>query len=635
MNALHEGFAARAARAASFAIPLALGVIAASPEPYWLDSPEFTAAAMTLGVPHPPGHPLYVMLVKPFTLLPIGSIAFRVALASAVFGALASLALFEIALLFIAYAAPALSRRFQAVLAAATALTASVAPGWWFQSVRAEVYSLQALLVLTAFYLFARHSLNREPQGDGALKAGAFVCGLGLANHHFIMLAAIPAAIPRLVALARTRGGTGALKLVARLAGCAALGLLPYLFIPIRSIAGAPVALGGASTPGELAWVVSAKVYQKSMAAQELGGLDARTLDAVFSMMQELGPVLVVSALAGFYLLLRRRGTALAGSMLAALAGVTILLRSVMAFDPFNPDYYGYMQPAVAAIAVAAGVFAAVAIDVLGRALPRGGIVAALLTAATLALPVVHGREAKAAVDLSGFCATRLYYDLALASAEPGSAVLVSYYKPFFALWAARYIDGSRTDLAIVNPQLFGYPGYLRSALGEHPELKRLAHSMIVKGVITEAAISELAYSRPVRVEPSPWVEAAAFRNLLPDGTTYKAFPEPLGTADVTDAASGHFASWRRFYGLLGTGWQEHETWRMLVWSHYLDALFFARRGDREDAKKALDLARNLGTDAPELVDLGALLDKPGKGPIDVAPFMPGFDAVVQPKPDR
>ncbi|MCX5737051.1 MAG: hypothetical protein NTZ61_00855, partial [Proteobacteria bacterium] len=117
-----------------------------------------------------------------------------------------------------------------------------------------------------------------------------------------------------------------------------------------------------------------------------------------------------------------------------------------------------------------------------------------------------------------------LYYDLALASAEPGSAVLVSYYKPFFALWAARYIDGSRTDLTIVNPQLFGYPGYLRSALAEHPELKRLAHAMIVKGEITEAAISELAYSRPVRVEPSPWVEADAFRNLLPEGTTYTAF---------------------------------------------------------------------------------------------------------------
>jgi hypothetical protein len=355
----------------------------------------------------------------------------------------------------------------------------------------------------------------------------------------------------------------------------------------------------------------------------------------VFSMMQELGPVLVVSALAGVYLLIRRRETALAGTMLATLGGVTILMRSLMAFDPFNPDYYGYMQPAVAAIAVAAGAFAAVAIDVLARAMPRGGVVAALLSLSTLALPVAHGRAAKASVDLSEFRATRLYYDLALSSAEPGSAVLVSYYKSFFALWAAPYIDGSRTDLAIVNPQLFGYPGYLRATLAQHPELKRLAHSMIVKGAITEAAISELAYAGPVRVEPSPWVEAAAFKNLLPDGTTYAAFPEPLGIADVTDAATGHFARWRRFYDLLGTGWQEHETWRMLVWSHYLDALFFARRGDRDDARTALELARKLGTDAPELVALGALIDAPGKGPIDVAPFMPGVEPAKGPNDDR
>jgi hypothetical protein len=621
-----DGFAVKAARAAAFGVPLALGVLAASPEPYWLDSPEFTAAAMTLGIPHPPGHPLYVMLVKPFTLLPVGSIAFRVALASATFGALATLALFEIALLFVAYAAPRLPRPLQALLAAATALTAAVAPGWWFQAVRAEVYSLEALLVLTAFYLLARHALDRGREGDGALKIAAFVCGLGLANHHFIMLAALPAAIPRLVALSRSRGGVAVLKLSARLAGFAALGLLPYLFIPIRTIAGAPVALGGASTPGELAWVISAKVYQKSVAAQELTGLDERTLDAVFSMMRELGPVLVVSALAGLYLLLRRRETALAGAMLATLAGVTILLRSLMAFDPYNPDYYGYMQPAVAAIAVAAGVFAAVAIDVLARALPRGLIVAVPLALATLALPIAHGRAARPEVDLSRFRATRLYYDLALATAEPGAAVLVSYYKPFFVLWSAPFVDGSRTDLAIVNPQLFGYPGYLRSTLAAHPELKRLAHSMIVRGAVTEAAIAELAYARPLRVEPSPWVEAPAFRNLLPDGATYAAFAEPLAPADVIDAAPPHFERWRRFYALLGTGWQEHETWRMLVWSHYLDAIYFARRGDREDAKRALELARKLGSDAPELVALGALVEKPGTGPIDVTPFLPGAE---------
>jgi hypothetical protein len=619
-----ETVAVKAARAACFAIPLALGILAASPEPYWLDSPEFTAAAATLGVPHPPGHPLYVMLVKPFTLLPLGTIAFRVALASAAFGALASLALFEIAFLFAAYAAPALPRALQAIVGAAAALTASVAPGWWFQCVRAEVYSLEALLVLAPFYAVARHCLVRGSEGDGALRVGALVFGLGLANHHFISLAALPAVIPRLVALSRTRGGPAVARLSLSLAGWASLGLLAYLFIPIRSAAGAPIALGGATTPGELAWVISAKVYQKSMLEESLRSLDARSLDALFSMMHELGPAVVVSALAGIYLLLRRRGTAVAGVMLAALGLVAIVLRSFMTFDPYNPDYYGYMMPAIAAIAVSSGVLAAVAVDVLRRALPGGRAIAAVASAAALALPASHAAAARSEVDLSAFRATRHYVDLALAPAEQGATVLVSYYESFFVLWSARYVDGSRSDLTIVNPHLFGYPGYLRAAVAEHPEVKRLARAMLVKGEITAAALSQLAYERPVRVEPSPWMEATAFRSLLPEGATYAALPEPLGVQDVVAASERHFELWRRFYALIGTGWQEHETWRMLVWSHYLDALFFARRGDRDDARKALELARSLGTDAPELVDLGEALAAPGKGPIDVAPFVPG-----------
>src|SRR5215510_1201307 len=53
-----------------------------------VDSGELIVAAKSLGVAHPPGFPLYVVLAHLATLIPIGSIAFRVNLASAVFAAL-------------------------------------------------------------------------------------------------------------------------------------------------------------------------------------------------------------------------------------------------------------------------------------------------------------------------------------------------------------------------------------------------------------------------------------------------------------------------------------------------------------------------------------------------------------------
>jgi hypothetical protein len=44
----------------------------ASGHGYWLDSGEFTAAAVALDIAHPPSHPLAQLWAKPFTLLPIG-----------------------------------------------------------------------------------------------------------------------------------------------------------------------------------------------------------------------------------------------------------------------------------------------------------------------------------------------------------------------------------------------------------------------------------------------------------------------------------------------------------------------------------------------------------------------------------
>jgi tetratricopeptide (TPR) repeat protein len=55
-----------------------------------VDSGELIVAARSLGVAHPPGFPLYVLLAHLATLVPIGNVAIRVNFASALFAALAS-----------------------------------------------------------------------------------------------------------------------------------------------------------------------------------------------------------------------------------------------------------------------------------------------------------------------------------------------------------------------------------------------------------------------------------------------------------------------------------------------------------------------------------------------------------------
>ena len=57
------------------------------------DDGFFILASYFMGVAHPPGYPLHSMLGKLFTLLPFGSVAYRVHLLSAAFGALSCAAL--------------------------------------------------------------------------------------------------------------------------------------------------------------------------------------------------------------------------------------------------------------------------------------------------------------------------------------------------------------------------------------------------------------------------------------------------------------------------------------------------------------------------------------------------------------
>lgn len=622
MNPIDQ-LVSRACGFAAFAIPVAIGILAASPEPYWLDSPELTAAAQTLGIPHPPGHPLYVMLSKPFTLLPFGGIPFRVALASTVFGALSSYILYKLIYRIIETAVSHSPVWIRALTACSSALIVSVTPGWWFQCVRAEVYALQILLVLGALYPLVVFCLEFDRGDHRLLYLSAFIAGLGLSNHHFIMMAALPAAIPPLVWETKRRGGFAVVKLTGRLAAVGLSALAPYLFLPIRSASGESLLLGGVHSVKDFFWVVSAQVYQKSMAKEHAFAFGERTLDTLFSMMNEIGPFVLLAAGAGFYFLLRRPSTRMVGVVTILMISVSVLLRSVMGFDHFNPDYYGYMMPVMAGIAVGFGVFCALVLDIVKVGFPRGAIVSPLLVIALVALPVLRARQARSQVDLSHFTATRLMLDLTLHNAPPGTLILSSYYKLFFVLWSAQFIDGSRPDVVTINPHFFDYPGYLNSMLIKYPKLAPLARAMIVEGRLTETTVADLAWNGPLRIDPDPSLGDDVIRYMLPDGPAYITSPEPLSLADVAAASPRHLRRWRAFYNNIGPAWREHETWRMLSWCHYQDAIFMARRGDRAGARQTIEMALAINNEAWQLSALLEAVNDGDSGPLDVTRFLP------------
>jgi len=73
---------------ASLAVPFLLYLLTLAPTVTFEDSGELIAAAYNLGIPHEPGYPLWTMIAHLFTLLPLGTVAYRVNLLSAVLAAL-------------------------------------------------------------------------------------------------------------------------------------------------------------------------------------------------------------------------------------------------------------------------------------------------------------------------------------------------------------------------------------------------------------------------------------------------------------------------------------------------------------------------------------------------------------------
>src|SRR5215210_3975112 len=208
---------------------LYIGTLAPTLLPYGtpntLDSLMLQTEVTVLGVGHPTGYPTYMMLTHLFTYLPIGDPAYRVNLASAVYGAAA---------VFAVYLA-GLRLGGRSLAAVAGALAFGLSGAFWSQAVIAEVYTFEALLVaLVILFLF----LWRDRRDSRHLLLSAFLVGLSL-THHLTSLLLVPAALA-FVFLTERRIFSRTVLMLKGL-GLFLLGLLPLLYLPIRAMMHAPL----------------------------------------------------------------------------------------------------------------------------------------------------------------------------------------------------------------------------------------------------------------------------------------------------------------------------------------------------------------------------------------------------------
>ena len=187
------------------------------------DSPKFQFVGRALGTAHSPGYPFYVMATYAFGRLPIGTLAYRINLFSAVCGALAC------ACIFLTGRRLGVTR----LLSAAAALTAATSYPLWSNSVTAEVYTLAALLSGFAVYwliAFAQTGAVWRLYAACAMWA----CGFG---NHLTIVGILPAAV--VYGVVKDRSVLQP-RVALTAAGIGILGVLQYGFIALRTIQGAP-----------------------------------------------------------------------------------------------------------------------------------------------------------------------------------------------------------------------------------------------------------------------------------------------------------------------------------------------------------------------------------------------------------
>ena len=478
--------------AALFVGAFGLYALTATPGAFWLDSSELAAAGITLGVPHAPGHPLYVILAYAASLVPLGPVGFRIALLSAAFGALSVALLYQITHELIRLWDKAAKAQWYAWL---PALTFALCDALWFQSVRAEVYTLHLALTLGLFVLALRwrHQASRSL---APLITGAFVLGLGAGNHHLLLLAACPALAIFLIGERAQRPRVWAA--LPTLFGFLFVGLLIYLLLPLRALHDPMVNYGHPNTLPRFLNVVAATVFTSSVTGVETPWAE-NFQGALEMFLASLGPLWLLLGPVGLWALWRRQ--AQLATALAVAIGGNLATKLLMVLDPTNPDAAGYFQLSIALTLSLGGV----ALAMLSTSSRAGRITA--LSAALGACMITLALLPLERVDLSDLKGPEVVDTSMHLHSPPEALIMTSFFGHHFNGLYQRAVAGYRPDLEVLHQgfedHIEGGRPFMESATRRIPALTPALEAKQRGGTFPTEQLQALALKRPVLLEPT------------------------------------------------------------------------------------------------------------------------------------
>ena len=276
---------------AIFCLVMAVYLFTLAPTIYIEDNPELITAAATLGIPHPSGYPLFVLLGKLFTFIPFGSIPWRVNLMSAFFSAL------TISFLYLILN-EITRKRF---ISLAVSLILPFSPTYWSQSIDAEVYTLNIFFVALLIYLL---TLWSESKSIKLLYWISFIYGLSLTNHQMMILLFPAFAV---FIYLNDKKIVKRFKTIFFMLLLFLLGLSVYLYLPIRSLQNPMLDWGNPETVKRFWEHITRKEYSDFSILQKKSKLGLILFFFINLMYDFFLPMVILALFGIMYLFIKKR----------------------------------------------------------------------------------------------------------------------------------------------------------------------------------------------------------------------------------------------------------------------------------------------------------------------------------------
>lgn len=421
----------------------------------FIDSGELATVAVTLGIAHPTGYPLFTILGKIFSMFPVAT---EEIVRLNVFAAVCVATGMTLFYFFLLELHGDVKKRVPALMSSAFAsLALAFSQTVWSQAVSVEVYALHIVFISLILLLFVKAIKNDEPRWWLLF---AFVIGLSFTNHMTTLLLA-----PALLYWFFVEHGINknALKKILQLAIPFIVGLSLYLFLPLRAMQQPLLNWGNPQTLEKLWWHISGKQFRVWMFSSS--DVAQQQLNYFFDRLPiEFFYIPLIFALIGMVVLLLsdRRIWIVVALLFIGCVGYAIN------YDIHDIDSYFILAFFAVAIASSFGV-----VRILNQFTSSLGLGVAGMV--LLVVIVVQVQANWNEVDQSENFLVEDYTKTILTNLPPQSIVL-SYQWDYFvaASYYFQHVKKLRPDIIVLDKELFRRSWYF-------PQLEKMYPSLMNK----------------------------------------------------------------------------------------------------------------------------------------------------------